>query len=201
MKNLQGALVSILVLLFPAVCTAEIPNQIAGFELGGQITDFQDRIKMETAMSLRYSKNIEEIEIRNVAGFKNGLLWVAKCANPGRIVRIRMKYADSSKKFYEELLQRCRERFGKPSEWRGDPFHIVISWKWSFIDDQNNRISMILEHNIRDEEETPGNTIKLTMWNLIDQESACVKDKEAAIPAAPKSPVSKQADWEALLPR
>ena len=201
MKNFQGALFVILFLLFPSVCIAEIPNQIAGFELGGQIADFQDRVKMETAMPLRYSKNIEEVEIRDVNGFKNGLLWVAKCANPGRIVRIRMKYADSSKKFYEELLQRCRARFGKPSEWRGDPFHIVLSWKWSFVDDQNNRISMILDHNTQDEEESFGNTIKLTMWNLIDQERDCAKDKEAALPAAPKNSASKQADWETLVPR
>ena len=29
---------------------------------------------------------------------------------------------------------------------------------------------MILDHNTRDEEESYGNTVKLTMWNLIDEE-------------------------------
>ncbi len=201
MKRYHGAIFVVLAILLPAVCYAKIPVEIAGFKLGAPIENFQDRCRMETAMPLRYTKFIEEIEIREVTGFKNGLLWVAKCATPGRIVRIRMKYTDSSKKFYNELLKRFRKRFGKPSEWRGDPFHIVISWKWSFVDDQNNRISMILEHNTRNEEETYGNTIKMTMWNLIDEERECAKVKKAALPPSPKKSVPKQVDWDTLLPR
>jgi hypothetical protein len=183
------------------VCLAEIPRKVGGFELGGQIEDVKDRCRMDTAMPLRNSKYLEEIETRNIPGFKNGLIWVGKCAAPGRIVRIRLKYADASKTFYNELLKRYRERFGKPTEWRGDPFHIVISWKWSFVDDQNNRISMILEHNTRDEEETIGNTVKLTMWNLIEEERNCAKEQKEAAPSTPKESSTKQADWEDLLPR
>ncbi len=194
-------MVVLLVLSFPALGIAEIPDEIAGFKLGGNIAEFQDRIKMDTALPLRYSNYIEEVEIQPVEGFKNGLLWFGKCTAPGRIVRIRLKYADSSKKFYNELLKRYRGRFGKPTEWRGDPFHIVISWKWSFVDDQNNRISMILDHNTRDEEESYGNTVKLTMWNLIDEERECSKRKNADRPAQPRKKASTQADWELLLPR
>ena len=201
MKRYHGLFIIFLAILIPAVGYAEIPDEIAGFKLGGFISDFRDRVNMETAMPLRYTRYIEEIETRDVAGFKNGLLWIGKCVNPGRILRIRMKYADSSKKFYEELLKRCRERFGKPAEWRGDPFHMVISWKWSFKDDQNNRISMILEHNTRVEEETLGNTIKLTMWNLIDRERECSEVKKAGRPLPPSKSESPPADWESLLPR
>ncbi len=202
MKRLSLSVLSItLALALPMVCLAEIPRKVGGFELGGQIEDFKDRIRMDTAMPLRNSKYLEEIETRNIPGFKNGLIWVGKCAAPGRIVRIRLKYADASKTFYNELLKRYRERFGKPTEWRGDPFHIVISWKWSFVDDQNNRISMILEHNTRDEEETLGNTVKLTMWNLIEEERNCAKEQKDAAPSTSKESSTKQADWEDLLPR
>ena len=202
MKRLSLSVLSIiLVLALPMVCLAEIPRKVGGFELGGQIEDVKDRCRMDTAMPLRNSKYLEEIETRNIPGFKNGLIWVGKCAAPGRIVRIRLKYADASKTFYNELLKRYRERFGKPTEWRGDPFHIVISWKWSFVDDQNNRISMILEHNTRDEEETIGNTVKLTMWNLIEEERNCAKEQKDAAPSTPKGSSTKQADWEDLLPR
>ena len=132
---------------------------------------------MQTKMPLRRSKSIDEIEVRDLKGFKYGLIWVGNCIAPNRIVSIRMKYADSAKKFYDELLERFKQRFGEPSEWRGDPFHIVISWKWSFVDDQKNRISIILEHNKRDEDETVGNTVKMTMWNLIEEERNCENRK------------------------
>ena len=200
-KSSQSVLIITMALAFSTACLAEIPHQVGGFELGGQIEDVKDRLLMETAMPLRYTKFLEEIETRNTPGFKNGLIWVGKCASPGRIVRIRLKYADASKDFYNELLKRYRERFGKPAEWRGDPFHIVISWKWSFVDKQNNRISMILEHNTRDEEETLGNTVKLTMWNLIDEERKCAKEEKDAAPSESKKSPIKQADWEDLLPR
>ena len=201
MKKSYGVLAATILLLLPVLCRAEIPHQIAGFKLGASLAEFADRLKADTALPLRYTPYIEEVEINDVAGFKNGLIWIGKCTSSGRIVRIRLKYADSSKKFYNELLKRYRERFGKPAEWRGDPFHIVISWKWSFVDDQNNRISMILEHNTRDEEESYGNSIKLTMWNLIDEERNCAKGKKAALPAQRQKGADKEADWDTLLPR
>jgi hypothetical protein len=201
MKQTLWTITIFVAILLPALCFAEIPYEIAGFKLGAPLEEFQDRCNLDSSMPLRYTKFIEELETQYIPGFKNGLLWVGKCVSNGRIVRIRMKYADSSKKFYNELLKRCKKRFGKPAEWRGDPFHIVISWKWSFVDDNNNRISMILEHNIRNQEETSGNTIKLTMWNLIDQERECAAEKKTASSRPKKKTKQKQVDWELLLPR
>ena len=58
-------------------------------------------------------------------------------------------------------------------EWRGDPFHIVIAWKWSFTDNDNNRISLILQHNTKDQEEKMGNSVKISMTNKIEEERLC----------------------------
>jgi hypothetical protein len=85
---------------------------------------------------------------------------------PSRIVRLKFKYADNSKRFFDELLKRYKANLGKPGEWRGGPFHIVIAWKWSFTDRDGNDISFILQHNTRDEEEKQGNAVKMTLWNL-----------------------------------
>jgi hypothetical protein len=112
-----------------------------------------------------------------------------------------MKYVDASKKFYDELLKRFKQRFGEPSEWRGDPFHIIISWKWSFVDDQKNRISMILEHNKRAEDETIGNTVKMTMWNLIEEERNCEKEKFSKPGEAPTKTEEEPPNWDLLIPR
>jgi hypothetical protein len=169
--------------------------------LGAQISDYKDRVDMDTRLPLRQSRYLHEVEARDQEGFQDGLIWIGNCAAPGRIVRIRLKYANNTRKFYDELLKRYKKRFGEPSEWRGDPFQVVISWKWSFTDPAGNRISLILQHNTRDEEESFGNTVKMTLWNLIDAERLCWEKKSAANrkkTTRQKSPASP--DWDKLLP-
>ena len=89
------------------------------------------------------------------------------CSKPGHIVRIKLKYADASKKFYEDLLKQFKKSFGEPDEYRGDAFKIVIAWKWSFVDEENHKISLILQHNAMDEDEKIGNAVKITRNNFV----------------------------------
>ena len=98
-------------------------------------------------------ENIEEVEIKPITGIKSGLIAYATCTAPGHIVRIKLKYKDASKKFYESLLKRIKKKFGDPDEYRGDPFQVLIGWKWSFVDKDGRRISMTLQHNSMDTEE------------------------------------------------
>ena len=201
MKKVYILAIILLGVSLPRICFADAPHKVGGFLLGGQMTEFSDRLKMDTLLPLRHSKFIHEIETIELLGFKNGLLWVGNCADPGRIVRIRLKYENPSKKFYQQLLKRYKKRFGDPSEWKGDPFHIVIAWKWSFVDKENNRISLVLQHNTRDEDESIGNSVKLTMWNLIEDERECYDKKTAAETKKTEKKKKGQADWEALIPQ
>ncbi len=122
------------------VClAAEAPHQVAVFVLNRDIADFKDYVIMETALPIRYMENIEEVEIRPIEGIKSGLIAYATCTAPGHIVRIKLKYEDSSKDFFENLLKQIKKKYGEPDEYRGDPFHILIAWKWSFIDKDGNR--------------------------------------------------------------
>jgi len=175
----QLFLVTIIVFLSSAgTCfAADAPHQVAVFKLDGNIADVKDYVIMETALPIRYLENIEEVEIKSIAGFKSGLIAYATCAAPGHIVRIKLKYEDSTQKFFEKLLKQIEQKYGKPDEYRGDPFHIFISWKWSFIDTDKNLISMTLQHNSMDTEEKMGNAIKLTMTSLIDKDQDCYKIK------------------------
>ena len=132
---------------------------------------------METALPIRYMENIKEVEIKPIKGFKSGLIAFASCTVPNHIVRIKLKYKDSSKPFFEDLLKGIKKKYGEPDEYRGDPFHILIAWKWSFIDDEDNHISLTLQHNTQDAEEKRGNAIKLTMTNLIERDQDCHKKK------------------------
>jgi len=166
--------------LFPiaAVCpAAEAPKQVAVFKLNTDIADIKDYVIMETALPTRYMENIEEVEIRPIEGIKTGLIAYATCTAPGRIVRIKLKYDDASQDFFDKILAKIKAKYGEPDEYRGDPFHILISWKWSFIDKDGNRISMTLQHNAFDTEEKLGNAIKLTMTNLIEADERCYAEK------------------------
>ena len=115
MKRFHGIMVVLLVLSFPALGIAEIPDEIAGFKLGGNIAELQDRIKMDTALPLRYSNYIEEVEIQHVEGFKNGLLWLGKCTAPGA-------YRPNSpeiRRFVEKILRRTSEALSR-AIWEAD---------------------------------------------------------------------------------
>jgi hypothetical protein len=201
MKPLLILMALCLVLLSPIAGFSGAPGGIAGFTLGRQLEEYKGQVNYDTLFPLRHSKFIHEIEIDAPEGFRYGLLWVGNCAQPGKIVRVRLKYADSSKKFYEELLKRFKQKFGDPTQWQGDPFHIVLAWKWSFTDPQGNRISMVLQHNTRDEEESIGNSVKLTVWNLIEAERECYQEKMSAESKKKKSAKKSPPSWDQLIPQ
>jgi hypothetical protein len=195
--------IGIVMLVLNGGYAAEVPHELAGFVLGGELKVYKDLLKLDTILPIRYFETLKEVEIKEIEGFKTGLITFGTCSEPWKIVRFKFKYADSSKKFYNKLLKRFKKRFGDPNEWRGDPFHIVLAWKWSFTDKDNNSISLILQHNTRDQEEKQGNSIKMTMWNLIDIETLCLEKKRAETDKkSPKtSRKSKKIDWNKFIPR
>jgi hypothetical protein len=162
-----------------SVCglAGEVPRSVAGFTLGQPIAEAADRVIMETALPVRYMENLHEVEMLPAPGFKSGLIAFGTCRKPDTIVRIKLKYADSSIEFFESLLQRFKKKFGDPSEYQGDPFRVFISWKWSFSDVSENRISLILQHNEQDEEEKIGNAVKLTLHNRLEEDARCFEEK------------------------
>lgn len=166
-----------LLVLFPAKGLADkAPGKIAGFALGEQIASCAALVRMDTAMPLYDQPYLSVVETKDLEGYKSGSIAFGECANPGRIVRIKLKYEFSDRNFYNELLERFKQRFDEPDEWRGDPFHVIIAWKWSFRDRDNNKISLILQHS-RDEEYKWGNSVKLTNTTLIEKERSCYEKK------------------------
>jgi hypothetical protein len=162
-----------ILILFPQYVSADAaPHQIAGFTLGEQISAFVDLVNMETSLPLRHSEFLRVVETRDIPGYKSGSIIFGNCADPGRIVRIKLKYDCASKKFYDDLLERFKERFGEPDKWRGDPFHTIICWKWAFRDKNDHRITLHFQHSM-DKEHKFGNSIKLTNMTLMEKEHTC----------------------------
>lgn len=206
MKRTINLWVSMVFFFFPGISLAQAPHQVAGFTLGRDIANYTEMVKMDTALPIRHMEYLKEVEIKEMEGFKSGLIWYGTCGRLGQIVRIKLKYADSTKKFYEKLLELFKERFGGPTEWRGDAFRVVIAWKWSFTDSENNHISMILQHNTKDEEEKRGNAVKLTVWNLIEEERLCFEKKHPEFQKRPRKHVRGKRErgpvnWDRFVPR
>jgi len=208
MRTILVAVGCVVIFMSAAVAGgAEMPHTIAGITLGQPIRNFADIVVMETALPVRYAENLYEVEMRPIAGFKTGLLWYGTCLKDHPVVRIKLKYADDRRAFFDELFGRFKKAFGEPNEYRGDPFQNVIGWKWAFTDKANNRVSMILQHNAMDEDEKMGNSLKLTLVNALEEDTRCYEKKatqqgeklrhrreaSALKPGAP--------DWDRYLPK
>jgi hypothetical protein len=182
------------------------PHEVAGFVLGADINDIEGQLQMATVLPLRYQAYLEEVAIAPRPSFKSGLITYGTCARPGRIVQIKLKYRDASRAFYDALLERVKARFGEPTEYEGDPFHVVVNWKWSFTDQDGSQITLHLSHNNQDTEEKFGNSLKLTQRSAIDAERRCYLDKHPE--EGEQRGYRRQAlksmgpeDWQPLLPR
>lgn len=205
MKFLAAIMALLVVLSAHPILAGEVPHAVAGFTIGQNVATFSDRLQMDTVLPLRYQEYLQEVEIKPLAGFKSGLITYSNCAQPGRIVRIKLKYADPSRPFYDALLAQVERRFGKATAYEGDPFHIVIEWKWSFIDADGNRITLHVSHNSRDTEEKFGNAVKLTLINAVTEERQCFRDKHPQTDqkkASRRPPLKSMTteDWKPLIP-
>lgn len=185
------------------------PHELAGFVVGDVMTNYRNRVLEDTVLPTRFFESLKEVETVSLYGYKTGLVIYGTCLQPPRIIRLKFKYADPSKAFYDRLLDRFKQRFGQPDRWRGDPFGIVIAWKWAFFDEKGNDISLILQHNLKDEEEKQGNSVKLTMWNLMRAESRCFERRQEEMHTSSgegqgggfEYREGRPVDWDRFIPR
>lgn len=168
-----------------------VPHEIAGFRLGASIDEYD---------FISYHNYLKEVFIEDVGGFRKGEISYGVCDRPGEIVRIKMKYKDSSRKFYNQLIKRYREKFGKPDEFTGDAFGIVLEWKWRFTDKNNNYITVNLQHNLKNLDENIGNMVKLTLPDRIEAERECF-NRECEKKRQQCPSINMSADWENMIPR
>lgn len=201
MKNNVLILCFVMVLFPYHLAHAKFPIHLGGFVLGADISNYESMVDMKTFRDLPFSQYLEEGLIIPQPGFKSGLIAYGMCKSPKKILRIKLKFSDSSKKFFERLLQKYREQLGEPDEYKGDPFQTMIAWKWSFLNDQNEKISLILQHNIMVDDEKMGNSVKLTLTSRIDEEKECYLKK---FPEKESQPVQlKKPDkelWKLFVP-
>lgn len=196
-------LILIILLALPsAIRAAEMPMSLAGITLGSDISAIGEFCDSESDIPLADERHLSEMLLRPgfVPGVKNGSVAYANCSQKGRIVRIKLKFDDSSRAFYNDLRRRYEQIFGKPDEWRGDPLQTVISWKWSFSDGQGQRVSLELTHS-NDDDYKLGNFVKMTLRSLWEEEAACRRVKYPQSAADSPAPAAGGLDFNLLVPR
>lgn len=197
-------IIILLFVLIPfSVQAQEIPLSLAGITLGEDISTVSSKCDMTTDIMLPQARHLNEVNLlpQFVPGVMRGTVAYANCAQKGRIVRIKLRLDDPSRSFFQELLRRYRNKFGKPEEWRGDPFQRVISWKWSFVDDGGTRVGLELTHSM-DEDFKMGNSIKFTLRSLWDEEAACLRGVSEATGEQSDQPTPREfLDYRQLVPR
>lgn len=182
--------------LLPGPLRADIaPKEIAGIVLGSQVDAYPDIVR---------SNFLSDVVITDWHGFRKGVISYGTCRYNGQILKMDMKYEDSSREFYKTVLDKLREKYGEPTSWNGDSFGVMLIWKWQFVDSEQNRISLTLQHNGKNSNETIGNMLKLSLPEKIEEERICFSDmcaKHKEKVDASRLLELKKTDWSYLIPR
>jgi hypothetical protein len=179
------------------------PTSLGGIVLGEDISSIRDICRMHTEIPLSQERHLLEVQLEphHAPGIRSGTVAYANCAEVGRIVRIKLKFENDTRDFFEDLLRRYRERFGRPVEWRGDPFQTVVSWKWSFHDARGEQVNLELTHS-RDEDYKTGNFVKMTLRSLWLREDACLDARNASESRPDPAPTpAHKLDYRLLIPQ
>jgi hypothetical protein len=203
---LLNILICSLFFFLPADTSAkDIPMEVGGFILGSDVTDYPN---------IEYSNFLKEVVVYDWNGFDKGIISYGVCDAPGQIVRIKLKYKDPSKKFFNKLLDMYKEKYGKPDTWKGDSFGILRVWKWKFTTADGKSIHLILQHNTKNPNENIGNMVKLYSPDQIIREQECFTKQCSAKQCNTKQcsshvneldkkqeKTAPQLDWNYLIPQ
>jgi len=197
-KNATGWLIILSLFLSVVPLQAEspeVPHGIAGIVLGTSVDDYPDFIK---------TNFLKEVVLTDWHGFRKGTVSYGVCKYVDQILKIDMKYQDRSKDFFEKLLKEFRKKFGEPDTWKGDSFGVMLIWKWQFTDEKGDKVSLTLQYNGKNSEETLGNVVRLSYPDKIDEERRCFADMcqhSKNKTDAKRREELKKFDWSHLIPR
>jgi hypothetical protein len=93
---------------------AKFPIHLGGFAIGDDINLYPDKIDLESCRASIFNPYYGEGRIRPIPGFKSGHIAYGLCDKPNKIVRIKLKYNNPSKKFFDTLLKKFKAALGNP---------------------------------------------------------------------------------------
>ena len=155
------------------------PTSVAGFTLGENVNKYNKFCDMGQANVVSDAPFLTEVLIKrdSLPGVRGGSLNYGNCKELDKLVRVKIKFHDHSKKLFNKLLDDYKDKFGNPDNYLGDAFKNVIAWEWLFKNDAGEGISLVLMWS-RDQEIRPGVSIKMTNTTLLNKEYTCFKRKD-----------------------
>lgn len=186
---------SLLINLPLSVWAGKVPTEIAGIALGSRVDSYPH---------ITESNFMKEVVVKNWHGFRKGNISYGVCEYKGEILKIDMKYEDKSEKFYKTLFKMFRQKFGPADLWSGDSFGILHIWKWHFVDDRQNRVSLSLQFNKKNSNETIGNMVRLSYPDKIAKERLCfnqMSDQNETQQDGTTQEDQQETDWSYLIPQ
>ncbi|KAB1441695.1 hypothetical protein [Pseudodesulfovibrio senegalensis] len=201
MKRFALGMLFSLLLVSGAWASGPAPVSVAGIRLGDDFSRYQDMCRMEHAGAMSDAIFLDEALIRTGAihGVRGGSIIYGNCANPGKIVRIKIKFADMSKRLFKDLLALYTKRFGDPSSYQGDSFRNVIAWEWDISGSEGRHVKIVLMYST-DSSIRPGVSIKMTDQSLLDLEFSCYKKNFRSLYKATEN-AGKITDLDLFVPR
>ena len=167
---------------------AEMPFSVGGVTLGTSI---------EYYIFVSQENFVVEVIVTGIKVFRKGYILYGACERPGEILRIKLKYKDKSVKFFNQLLEQYKNKFSSKPKFVGDSFGLLKAWKWSFNNDDGVRVSLVLQHNLKDADESTGNMVKLSFPDRLIAERKC-SNKSTQPDDSDDKPIN--GNWGLLLP-
>lgn len=177
---LAGVALSGLLVAAPAAAV-DGPMELAGIRLGRTVEELGGKLASVTIDHTPQRPSLGIVPVAPVPGFRSGYVDVGLCATPGRVVRLKMNYADESLGFFNKLMAALKKRYGEPTEWRGNAFGTLRTWKWSLHAAGGEPVSLILMHyEGEDGAFTEGNSIRIAATGMVREEESCQAAKRKA---------------------
>jgi len=166
------------------------PLSAGGFTLGTSIGGYD---------FIGHDNFIKEVIITDIKGFRKGFVTYGVCDRQGEILRIKLKYMDRDYSFFEKLLKQYKKKFGSSPKYVGDSFNHVKAWKWAFTNEEGERVTLVLQHNLTNEEESIGTMMKLNLPDRLIAERKCF-NKISSQPQGKGPEKLSEPDWDLFLP-
>jgi hypothetical protein len=164
----------------------DAPGELAGLRLGDTVEAAGAKLRPSPESRECRRSGLSMVPVAPLPGFRSGYVDVGECVQPGRIVRIKMHYADDSLKFFNTILAALKKRYGEPTQWRGNAFGTLRTWKWGLRAADGSRVSVIIMHYAGDDDAfTEGNSIRIAAPEMVRKELNCQEARQAGAKPAP----------------
>lgn len=173
-----------------AATGTKAPLSAGGFTLGTAISGYD---------FVSHDNFVKEVIITDIKGFRKGFVTYGVCDRQGEILRIKLKYKDKSYSLFEKLLKQYKKKFGSDPKYVGGRFGNVKAWKWAFTDKDGKRVTLILQHNLKNMDESIGNMMKLSLPDRLIAERKC-SNKTSSQREEKDADKLPKPDWNLFLP-